>query len=245
MKRRVVITGLGVIAPNGIGKDEFWKALKEGKSGINKITRFDVSTYSSQVAGEVKGFDPLDYMDHKAAKRMDRFSQFAVASAKMAVEDAELEINGSNNGEIGIVSGSALGGVPHAEYQHAIFMEKGLRRTDHLLAIKMFPGEGGSQISIHLNIKGPTYTISTACVSGTDAIGLGFSLVQNGTLDVAIVGGAESPLAPMTFGSFCNIGGLTKANQSPQHACKPFDIERDGFIMSEGAGFLILEEFVG
>lgn len=242
MKRRAVITGLGVIAPNGIGKDKFWKSLKEGKSGIKKITKFDASTYPSQIAGEVNNFDPLDFMDPKTAKRMDRFSQFALSCAKMAQEDAGLEVNGNNNWKAGVVSGSALGGMPYAEYQHAIFMEKGLRRIDPLLAIKLFPGEGASQISIHLNMKGPAYTISTACVSGLDAVGLGFSLIQNNTVDVAIVGGAEAPIAPMTFGAFCNVGALTKANQSPQHACKPFDIERDGFIMSEGGGFIVLEE---
>ena len=125
MKRRVVVTGLGVVAPNGIGKDEFWKSLKEGKSGVNKITRFDASTYSSQVAGEVDNFDPLDYMDHKTAKRTDRFSQFALACAKMALEDAGLVVGNTTNRNIGVVSGSALGGMPYAESQHALFMEKG------------------------------------------------------------------------------------------------------------------------
>ena len=242
MKRRVVITGLGVITPNGIGKDEFWNALKEGRSGINKITRFDASPYPCQVAREVDNFDPLDYMDPKTAKRMDRFSQFALACAQMAMEDAGLVVNGDNNGKIGIVSGSALGGVPHAESQHALFLEKGLRRVDPLLAIKLFPGEAASQISIQLNVKGPAYTVSTACASGADAIGLGFSLIKNGTMDAAIVGGADAPIAPLTFGAFCNVRALSKANQSPQNASKPFDMERDGFIMSEGGGFIILEE---
>jgi len=242
MKRRVVVTGLGVVAPNGIGKDEFWKSLKEGKSGINKITRFDASTYSSQVAGEVDNFDPLDYMDPKTAKRMDRFSQFALACAKMAMEDAGLEVNDNHNGNVGVVSGSALGGMPYAESQHAIFMEKGLRRIDPLLATKLFPGEAASQISIQLNARGPAYTVSTACASGLDAIGLAFSLIKNGTMDVVVVGGAEAPLAPLTFGAFCNVRALSRANQNPQSACKPFDVERDGFIMSEGGGFMVLEE---
>jgi 3-oxoacyl-[acyl-carrier-protein] synthase II len=242
VKGRVVITGLGVVAPNGIGKDEFWQSFEKGKSGIKKITRFDASTYPSQVAGEVDNFDPLDYMDHKTAKRMDRFSHFALACAKMALEDAGLVVGNTTNRNIGVVSGSALGGMPYAESQHALFMEKGLRRVDPLLAIKLFPGEAASRISIELNTKGPVYTLSNACTSGADAIGLGFSLIQNGTIDVAIVGGAEAPLAPMTFGAFCNIGALTKANQNPQNASKPFDIERDGFVMSEGGGFIILEE---
>ena len=242
MKRRVVITGLGVIAPNGIGKDEFWKSLKEGKSGITRITRFDATTYPCQVAGEVRNFDPTNYMDPKTAKRMDRFSHFALVCAKMAMKDAGLEMNGYNSERAGVVSGSALGGVPHAEAQHALFLEKGLKRIDPLLAIKLFPGEAASQISIQLHTKGPAYTISTACVSGVDAIGLGFSLIKDNAIDVAIVGGSEAPLAPMTFGAFCNVGALSKANENPQAASKPFDIERDGFAMSEGGGFLVLEE---
>jgi 3-oxoacyl-[acyl-carrier-protein] synthase II len=242
MKRRVVVTGLGVIAPNGIGKDEFWNSLRTGKSGIKRISRFDSSGYPCQVAGEVDNFDPTDYMEPKTSRRMDRFSHFALSCAKMAMDDAGLEIREKDNGKIGVVSGSALGGMPYAESQHAIFLEKGLKRIDPLLAIKLFPGESASRISIEFNIKGPVYTLSTACAAGADAIGLGLSMIQNGTIDAAIVGGAEAPLAPMTFGAFCNVGALTKANYDPQKACKPFDIERDGFIMSEGAGFLIIEE---
>jgi len=242
MKRRVVVTGLGIIAPNGIGKDEFWNSLRAGKSGIKRISRFDISGYPCQVAGEVDNFDPTDFMEPKTARRMDRFSHFALSCAKMAMDDAGLEIREKDNGKIGVVSGSALGGMPYAESQHAIFLEKGLKRIDPLLAIKLFPGESSSRISIEFNIKGPVYTMSTACAAGADAIGLGLSMIQNGTIDAAIVGGAEAPLAPMTFGAFCNVGALSKANYDPQKACKPFDIERDGFIMSEGAGFLIIEE---
>ena len=242
MKRRVVVTGLGVIAPNGIGKDEFWNSLREGKSGIGKISIFDTSGYPCQVAGEVHNFDPTDFMEPKTARRMDRFSHFALACAKMAMDDSGLEIKESDNGKIGVVSGSALGGMPYAESQHAVFLEKGLKRIDPLLAIKLFPGESASRISIKFNIKGPVYTLSTACAAGADAIGLGLSMVQNGNIDAAIVGGAEAPLAPMTFGAFCNVGALSKANYNPQMACKPFDIERDGFIMSEGGGFLVIEE---
>ncbi len=140
-KRRVVITGLGVIAPNGIGKDAFWKALKEGKSGLRKITRFDVSSYSSQIAGEIDDFDPTDFMSPKSARRMDRFAQLAVAASKMALEDSGLIINGRNNKKIGIIMGTALAGMPYAEFQHSIFMEKGLNRIDPLLATRLFGGE--------------------------------------------------------------------------------------------------------
>jgi 3-oxoacyl-[acyl-carrier-protein] synthase II len=242
MKRKVVITGMGVIAPNGIGKDIFWKSLKEGKSGISKITRFDASTYSCQVAGEVNNFEPLDYMDSKTARRMDRFAQFSLACVNMAIDDAKIEMGKIDKAKVGIIAGSALGGLPYAEFQHALFLEKGLKKVDPLLATKLFPGEAASHISIEFNIKGPVYTVSTACVSGIDAIGLGLSLIQNDTIDIAIVGGAEAPIAPMTFGAFCNVGALTNANHNPEKACKPFDIERDGFIMSEGGGYLIIEE---
>lgn len=242
MKRRVVITGMGVIAPNGIGKDVFWKSLKDGKSGVSKITRFDASTYPCQVAGEVNNFEPLDYMDSKTARRMDRFAQFSLACVSMAIDDSKIEMDKIDKTKAGVISGSALGGLPYAEYQHALFLEKGLKKVDPLLATKLFPGEAASHISIEFNIKGPVYTVSTACVSGIDAIGLGFSLIQNGTIDVAIAGGAEAPIAPMTFGAFCNVGALTNANQNPEKACKPFDIERDGFIMSEGGGYVIMED---
>ena len=193
MKRRVVITGLGVIAPNGIGKDEFWKALREGISGIKKITRFDASTYPCQVAGEVNNFEPLDYMDSKTARRMDRFAQFSLSCVRMAIADARIEMDKIDRAKVGIISGSALGGLPYAELQHALFLEKGLKKVDPLLATKLFPGEAASHISIEFNIKGPVYTVSTACVSGIDSIGLGLSLIQNDTIDVAIVGGAEAP----------------------------------------------------
>ncbi|AMM41814.1 3-oxoacyl-ACP synthase [Candidatus Desulfofervidus auxilii] len=241
-KRRVVITGLGVIAPNGIGKDAFWKALKEGKSGITKITRFDVSSYSSQIAGEINDFDPTDFMSPKSARRMDRFAQLAVAASKMALEDSGLIINGRNNKKIGIIMGTALAGMPYAEFQHSIFMEKGLNRIDPLLATRLFGGEASSQTSIELGIKGPCATLSTTCAAGTDAIGYALMLIRNSIADVVIAGGAEAPLAPMTFGAFCRLGVMSQMNNNPQKASRPFDKNRDGFVMSEGAGAVILEE---
>ena len=241
-KRRVVITGLGVITPNGIGKEKFWKALKEGKSGIKKITRFDTSSYPSQIAGEINDFDPTDYMSPKSARRMDRFTQLAVATGRMAIEDSQLPINKKENKKSAIVIGSSLGGLPYAEFQHAIFLEKGINRTDPLLAIRLFCGEASSQMSIELGIKGPCYTISTGCVAGADAIGYGLMLIRNGIVNVVIAGGAEAPLAPMTFGAFCRLGALSQTNSNPQKASRPFDKNRDGFVMSEGAGAVILEE---
>jgi 3-oxoacyl-[acyl-carrier-protein] synthase II len=242
-KRRAVITGLGIIAPNGIGKEAFWKALKQGKSGIRRITRFDVSKYPSQIAGEVHGFDPTDYMSPKSAKRMDRFSQFAVAAANMAIEDSGITISQNNNSSIGIVFASAIGGMDFAESQHSLFMEKGIQRTSPYLAISLFSGASSSQIAIELGVTGYNITLSTACAAGGDAIGHAFHAIRNNLADIIISGGAECPLAPLTFASFCIINGLsTKKNNEPWRASRPFDKERDGFVMSEGCGVVILEE---
>jgi 3-oxoacyl-[acyl-carrier-protein] synthase II len=240
--RRAVITGLGIIAPNGIGKEAFWNALKEGKSGIVKITRFNASTYSSQVAGEVNDFEPTDYMSPKSARRLDRFTQFAVAASRMALEDAHLEISNTNNKTIGVSIGSSLGALPYAEFQHALFLEKGLNRTDPLLATRLFTGEASSYMSIELAIKGPCYTFSTGCVAGTDAMGYSLTLIRDDVVDVVITGGTEAPLSPLSFGAFCRIGALSRRNGDPSKACCPFDKNRDGFVMSEGCGILVLEE---
>ena len=241
-RRRAVITGLGVIAPNGIGKEAFWNALKEGKSGIAKLTRFDVSTYNSQIAGEVNDFDPTDYMSPKSARRMDRFTQFAVAAARMALDDSRLIINEKNNKKIGVVIGTALAGMPHAEFQHSIFMEKGLKWIDPLLATRLFGGEASSHISIEFGTRGPCHTISTACAAGTDSIGYALTLIRNDIADIFITGGTEAPLAPMTVGSFCKLGALSQRNGDPTKASCPFDKKRDGFVISEGGGVIILEE---
>ena len=240
--RRAVITGLGIIAPNGIGKEAFWKALKEGSSGIVKITRFDASTYSTQIAGEVDNFEPTDFMSPKSARRMDRFSQFGVAASRMALEDAQLEVVKNNSKKIAISIGSALGGLPYSETQHAIFLEKGLNRVDPLFATRLYTGEASSYMSIELGIKGPCYTFSTGCVAGTDAIGYALTLIRNDVANIMITGGAEAPLSPMAVGAFCRIGALSEKNSNPSQACRPFDKNRDGFVMSEGAGIIVLEE---
>lgn len=241
-KRRVVITGVGVVTPIGIGKEEFWSSLATGKSGIRKITRFDVSSYPSKTAGEVNNFDPTDYMDPKTSRRMDRFSQFAVACARMAVEDAGLKIDEKNCREIGIVVSSAMGGVPLAEDQHSLFLEKGLNRVSPYLAISLFGGSASSQISIALGIKGFSNTIGGACSAGTDAIGHAFHNIRQGLSKVILSGGAEAPLAPLTYGAFCVINALSTLNDEPEKSSRPFDLKRNGFVMAEGAAVLILEE---
>jgi len=242
MDKRVVITGVGVITPIGIGKDKFWDALAAGRSGIRKITKFDVSSYPSQTAGEVSNFDPTDYIDPKTSRRMDRFSQFAVACAKMAVEDAKLEINDSNCRDIGIVVSSAMGGIPLAEDQHSLFLEKGLNRVSPYLAISLFAGSASSQISIALGIKGFSNTIGGACSAGTDAVGHALHNIRHGLAKVILAGGAEAPLAPLTFGAFCVIRALSTLNDEPEKSSRPFDRDRNGFVMGEGGAVLILEE---
>lgn len=240
-KRRVVVTGIGVIAPNGVGIENFWNSLVRGRSGVRKISHFDASSYPSQVAAEVSDFDPTNYINPKSARRMDRFAQFAVACAGMALEHAQVEVSDKNSDRIGIALGSALGGIPSAEEQHSIFIERGLKRVDPLLAIKIFPGGATSQVSIEFGIRGHSNTIGGACSAGTDNVGYAFYAIKNNLADVMIAGGVEAPIVPLTFGAFCLIGALSTRNGDPTRASRPFDRERDGFVMGEGAGVIVLE----
>jgi len=240
-KRRVVITGMGVVAPNGIGVQSFWNSLVHGRSGVRKISHFDASSYPSQVAAEVSDFDAANYMSPKSARRMDRFGQFGVACTRMSLDDANLEVTDKNSDRIGIAMGSALGGIPSAEQQHSIFVERGLRRVDPLLAIKIFAGGATSQVSIEFGITGHSNTIGGACAAGTDNFGYAFYAIKNNLADVMIAGGAEAPIVPLTFGAFCLIGALSTRNGDPTRASRPFDRERDGFVMGEGAGVIVLE----
>jgi 3-oxoacyl-[acyl-carrier-protein] synthase II len=240
-KRRVVITGMGVVAPNGIGIENFWDSLIHGRSGVKKITHFDPSSYSSQIAGEINDFNPTDYMSPKSARRMDRFAQFAVACARMASDDANLKLSETNSDKIGIALGSALGGFPLAEEQYSVFIEKGLKRVDPLLATKTFIGGSTSQVSIELGIKGHSNTIGGACSVGADSVGYAFYAIKNNFADIMITGASDAPIAPLTLGAFGLIGALSTRNGDPTKASRPFDKERDGFVMSEGGGVLILE----
>jgi 3-oxoacyl-[acyl-carrier-protein] synthase II len=240
--RRVVITGLGAVTPIGIGIEAFWNSLKEGKSGIGLTTCFDASSFSCKVAGEVKDFDPTDYMDPLSAKKMDRFAHFAVVSSQMAIKDAGLKIDETNAYKIGIIIGSAMGGIPLAENQHTIFLEKGLKRVSPYLNSSLFPGAAASQVSIALGIKGFGNTIAGACSAGTDSIGYAYHCIKNGITDVCLVGGSEAPIAPLTLGSFCVINALSTLNTPPDKASRPFDATRNGFVLSEGAGIMVMEE---
>ena len=241
MKRRVVITGLGVIAPNGIGKEAFWDALVNGRSGIGRITRFDASTYPSQIAGEVNGFDPTDYIEPKKARRTNRFAHFGLAASKLAIEDARLQIDPSNAHNIGVSIGSASGGEVTLEEQCNRLMEKGIRRLSPFATVNMFHHAPASEIVEVYKIKGPTITISTGCPAGLSAISSAFDKIRYGEIDIMIAGGVETPLAPFLFASFCVSNSLSIRNDTPEKASCPFDMKRDGTVLGEGAGIVVLE----
>jgi len=241
VQKRVVITGLGPITPIGIGKDVFWESLIKGKSGIGKITSFDADEFSSRIAGEVENFDPKDYVEAKEARRMDRFSQLGVASAKMALEDAGLAITNSNADRVGVIVGSGIGGLKTLEEQHKILLEKGPKRISPFLVPMMIPDMAVGNISIALGAKGPNFCTVTACASGTHAIGEAYEVIKRGAADVCIAGGTEAPITPLGVGGFCAARALSTRNDEPTKASRPFDAKRDGFVIAEGAGIVILE----
>lgn len=241
MKRRVVITGLGAIAPNGIGKKDYWNALKKGVSGIRRITRFDPEPFPTQFAGEVD-FKPEQFISHKQLKRMDRTSHLAVSAAKMAVMDAGLKISEEDPERIGVMIGTAMAGHGLILEQHDVFIKNGPMKIDVFTALGSFPDACSSQISIELGIKGPSFSIATACSSASDAMGYAFDAIRAKKLDVIIMGGADTPLFPPILSAFCVLRALSKRNEAPEKASRPFDRERDGFVLGEGAGILILED---
>ena len=241
-KRRVVITGMGVIAPNGIGIDKFWDSLVHGRSGIKAVQQFEVSSYPSKIAGEVEEFEPTDYMSPKVARRMDRFSQFGVVCSKIALMDSNINLNQINNNSIGVAVGSSVGGLPLAEEQHSIFLEKGLNKVYPLFSTRLFVGSCMNNICIEFGIKGPCYSLSTGCATGADNIGFAFNMIREGKVDLMLAGATEAPLSPLAFGSFCLIGILSTQNDTPYKTPKPFDKYRDGIVLSEGGAVLVLED---
>ncbi len=239
---RVVITGLGVVAPNGIGKEEFWQANIEGRSGVDLIKDFDTSNLGSKIAAQVKNLDPLKYISKEVAKRVDRFVYLGLASTRMALEDSKLNLEKEDRNRIGAIIGSGLGGVPFHEEQILAGYEKGVHRLNPLCVPRISPNAVSSHIAIQYGLLGPNMVISTACASGTHAIGEAFRKIQNGEIDICVSGGAEAPLTQFTFGAYDALKVLSKRNGSPQEASRPFDKERDGFVLGEGADILILEE---
>ncbi len=242
MKRKVVVTGIGVIASNGIGKENFWNAIKNGKSGIKEITSFDASSYPCRVAGEVTNFDPIDYIPPQLSKRIDRFAQFGLATTKMALDDSMIDIENEKKERIAVVIGTSVGALAIGERQHAIFLEKGYKRINPFFATSIIASSCATQIMISYGITGTTQTIQTACASSTSAVGEAFEHIRNGRADIAIAGGSETPVTPFGIATFANVDLLCKHTGAPSTLYRPFSKDRDGLVFGEGAGIVILED---
>ncbi len=240
-KRRVVVTGLGLITPLGIGVQPSWEALLEGRSGIGTIKTFDSSDLPVHIAGEVKNFDPLLYMETKEVKKMDRFIHFAVAASTMAMEDSGMKITAGNAERVGVIIGSGIGGLPAIEHYHKTYLAKGYRRITPFFIPMLIINLASGQVSIKLGAKGPNSAVATACATGNHAIGDAFRIIQRNDADVMIAGGTESVITPMAIGGFAVMKALSTRNGEPERASRPFDSDRDGFVMGEGAGVVILE----
>lgn len=240
--RRVAITGIGALTPIGLGREGLWRGILAERSGVRHLTRFDPTPFRSRLAAEVDGFDPLDWMDAKKARRLDRFSQFALACARMALADAELTIEPSWSDQVAVYLGSAIGGMAFAEEQHRQFMAHGLRAIEPSLALSVFVGAGSCNVAMELGITGPNVSNGNSCAAGGVAIGEAFRLIKYGGARVALAGGVETPLSPLTFSSFSIIRALSTRNDEPERASRPFDRARDGFVMAEAAAMLVLED---
>ena len=241
MKNRVVITGLGPVTPVGIGKNNFWQSLIQGKCGIDRISYFDIEKYPTKIAAEVKDFDYTNYISIKEANRMDKSTQFSIVAAMLALEDSKLKITEKDSYSTGVIIGSGIGGIGTFEKQHKILLEKGPGRVSPFFVPMMISNISAGEIAIKIGAKGPNGVITTACASSTHAIGMAFKLLQHGDAQIIISGGTEAAIAPMALAGFCKMRALSTQNDHPKNASKPFDRERDGFIMGEGAGILILE----
>ncbi len=242
MARRVVVTGLGIVTPLGIGVEKNWEAISRGKSGIGPITRFDASTFSCQIAGEIKGFRSEDFLASKDARHLDIFIHYAIASARMAIEDSKLKITPNNNHQVGCVTGSGLGGLSTIESNHKALLEKGPRRISPFFIPGIIANMAAGKISIEFGARGPNSSIVTACAASSHAIGESFKLIQRRAAEAMITGGTEAVLTPLALGGFASMRSLSTRNEEPEKASRPFDRERDGFVMSEGGGIIILEE---
>ncbi|UCC39409.1 MAG: beta-ketoacyl-ACP synthase II [Candidatus Aminicenantes bacterium] len=240
-RRRVVITGIGLVSPLGVGTEENWENLLQGKSGISTISRFDISDFTTKIAGEIKSFDPLDFIERKEARKMDLFIQYAVAAAQVAVEDSGIRAAFLEGERCGVYVGSGIGGIGSIEETHKKLLELGPSRVSPFFLISTIINEAAGQISIKYKSSGPNSATATACTTGTHAIGDSFRIIERGDADVMIAGGAEAPITPLGLAGFCAMRALSLRNNEPQKASRPFDAERDGFVMGEGAGILVLE----
>jgi 3-oxoacyl-[acyl-carrier-protein] synthase II len=240
--RRVVVTGMGLVIPTGIGVATAWKNVCDGKSGIGPLTRFDTDGFETKIAGEVKNFNPELYIDKKEIKKMDLFIHYAIAAAKEAVEDAQLAITPENSEQIGVIVGTGLGGLPSIERYHKILLEKGPGRISPFFIPMLIANLASGQIAIQFGAKGPNTCVATACATGAHCIGDAFRAIVYGDAEAMIAGGTEANITPLTIGGFNSMKALSTRNDEPQKACRPFEKNRDGFVVAEGAGIIILEE---
>lgn len=241
-EKRVVVTGIGLVSPMGVGTEKTWEAALRGESGIRPLTRFDASLFDSRIAGEIPGFDPLSFIDRKEVRKMDLFIQYALAAAQLAIDDSGLspgDVEGDRNG---VHVGSGIGGIGSIEETHKTLLEKGPARVSPFFLIQTIINEAAGQIAIRYRARGPNMASVTACSSGTHSIGDSFRIIARGDADLMIAGGAEAPITPISLAGFTAMKALSLRNDEPAKASRPFDAERDGFVMSEGAGILILEE---
>jgi 3-oxoacyl-[acyl-carrier-protein] synthase II len=240
--RRVVITGLGVVSAIGVGRDAYWESLKEGRSGIKKISSFDTTSYPCDVAGEITDFDPADFMTTQQARRIDRFAQLAIAAAKLSIDDAGLEITPANQSSVGMILGTSLGTLCYLEQQLALLNEKGLKRINPFFPTSVIPSSAATQVMLELKIKGTCKTLSTACASSTWSIGEAFEAIKYGKSDVMLAGGSEAPITPSVLASLGSLQLLAQPESSPTSCYRPFCKDAAGFVLGEGAGILVLEE---
>jgi len=242
LRRRVVVTGMGLVIPIGIGVETAWRNVCEGKSGIGPLTRFDTNGFETKIAGEVKNFNPELYIDKKEIKKMDLFIHYAIAATKEALEDAQLAITPDNSEQIGVIVGTGLGGLPSLERYHKILLEKGPGRISPFFIPMLIANLASGQIAIQFGPKGPNTCVVTACATGAHCIGDAFRAIVYGDAEAMIAGGTEANITPLTVGGFNAMKALSTRNDEPQKACRPFEKNRDGFVVAEGAGILILEE---
>ena len=241
-ERRAVITGIGLVSPLGVGKEINWEALSKGKSGISSISRFDVSRHSSKIAGQIKDFDPLDFIEKKELRKMDPFIRYAVAAAHLAVQDSGIDRAALEGDRCGVYVGSGIGGIGSIEETHKTLLEKGPDRITPFFLVSSIINEAAGQISIKYRSRGPNSAPATACTTGTHAIGDSFRIIARGDADIMLAGGAEAPITPLGLAGFCAMRALSLRNDEPEKASRPFDAKRDGFVIGEGAGVLVLEE---
>jgi len=240
--RRVVITGIGIVSPLGVGAEKNWESMKAGKGGITRISKFDTEAYSSRIAGEVRDFDPMDFIEKKESRKMDPFIQYAVAAAEMAIENSQIKRSQLEGDRAGVYIGSGIGGISSIEENHKVLLSKGPKRVSPFFLIATVINEASGQVSIRTKSGGPNSACATACSTGTHAIGDSYRIIAGGDADLMLAGGSEAPITPLGLAGFCSMRALSVRNDSPDKASRPFDKERDGFVIAEGAGIVLLEE---